>query len=132
MQITKADKTVREMLVGHSTGLDKAYYKSHNEVFLQECLKVVNLPTVNKEHKLQTQLDYYKQREDKLVNISLKLQERDEGTKKLKEPHQNDIKLFGRIDQFCWTKWTILQVSCSSMYCIIIIFIMRLLSLTFS
>ena len=66
MQRAKIDKTIREMLVGHSTGLDKAYYKPQDEEILQEYLKAVNLLTIQNEYRLQTQLDYYKQREDKL------------------------------------------------------------------
>jgi len=85
MQRAKVDKTVREMLVGHSTGLDKAYYKPQDEEILQEYLKAVNLLTINNEHRLKTQLDYYKQREDKLVKMGLELQERDEGINELRE-----------------------------------------------
>ena len=39
MQRAKVDKTIREILVGHSTGLDKAYYKAQDEEILQEYLK---------------------------------------------------------------------------------------------
>ena len=84
MQRARVDKTIREMLVGHSTGLDSAYYEAQDEEILQEYLKAVNLPTINNENRLKTQLDYYKQREDKPVKIILELQERDEGIEKIK------------------------------------------------
>lgn len=35
MQRAKIDKTIIEMLVGHSTGLDAAYYKPQEEEILQ-------------------------------------------------------------------------------------------------
>jgi hypothetical protein len=41
LQRAKLDKSIRKMLVGHSTGLDKAYYKRQDEEILQEYLKVV-------------------------------------------------------------------------------------------
>jgi len=33
MQRAKVDKTIREMLVGYSTGLDSVYYKASEEIF---------------------------------------------------------------------------------------------------
>ena len=36
LQQAKVDKTIREMLVGHSAGLDKAYYKPQEEMILEE------------------------------------------------------------------------------------------------
>lgn len=53
MQRSKLDKTIREMLVGHSTGLDKVYYKPEEEEILQEYLKAVDLLTVSNEHRLK-------------------------------------------------------------------------------
>ncbi len=54
MQRSKVDKTIREMLVGHSTGLDSAYYKPQDEEILQEYLKAIDALTINSENKLKT------------------------------------------------------------------------------
>ena len=53
MQRSKVDKTIREMLVGHHTGLDSVYYKPQEEEILQKYLKVVNLLTINNESRLR-------------------------------------------------------------------------------
>jgi hypothetical protein len=73
MQRAKLDKTIREMLVGHATGLDKAYYKPQDDEILAEYLKAVDLLTISNEHRLKKQLDYYKQREDKISEIAARL-----------------------------------------------------------
>lgn len=75
MQRSKVDKTIREMLVGHSIGLDKVYYKPQDEEILQEYLKAVDLLTINNENRLKRQVDYYKQRENELSYMSKELAE---------------------------------------------------------
>jgi integrase len=57
MQRSKVDKTIREMLVGHSTGLDKSYYKPQDEEILQEYLKAIDNLTINNENKLKKQIE---------------------------------------------------------------------------
>jgi len=48
MQRAKIDKTIREMLVGHSTGLDQVYYKASEEEVLQEYMgSIPNLTISN-------------------------------------------------------------------------------------
>jgi integrase len=42
LQRAKIDKTIREMLVGHSIGIDKSYYKPQEEEILEEYLKAVD------------------------------------------------------------------------------------------
>jgi integrase len=75
MQRAKVDKTIREMLVGHSTGLDTVYYKPQDEEILQEYLKAVDLLTISNENRLQKQVDYYKERSDKLVEMGIEIEE---------------------------------------------------------
>ncbi|MDR4491755.1 MAG: hypothetical protein R2685_12765 [Candidatus Nitrosocosmicus sp.] len=75
MQRAKVDKTIREMLVGHTTGLDKVYYKPQEDEILQEYLKAVDLLTINNEHRLKQQVDYYKRRADQIDQLSAKLRE---------------------------------------------------------
>lgn len=64
MQRSKVDKTIREMIVGHSTGLDAAYYKPQEEEILTEYLKAVDNLTINNEFRLKKQVEYYKQKAD--------------------------------------------------------------------
>src|SRR4029079_4754682 len=52
MQRARIDKTIREMLVGHATGLDSVYYKAQEEELLEEFLKSVDLLTINNEFRL--------------------------------------------------------------------------------
>lgn len=73
MQRSKLDKTIREMLVGHSTGLDAAYYKPQDEEILQEYLKALDLLSISNENRLQKQVDHYKLREDQLSEIASRL-----------------------------------------------------------
>lgn len=82
LQRSKVDKTIREMLVGHSTGLDKSYYKPQDEEILEEYLKAVDNLTINNEHRLQKQLDYYKYRQDQIDDLALKFKELDERLKR--------------------------------------------------
>lgn len=42
IQRSKIDKTIREMLVGHSTGLDSVYYKTSDEEIYLEYLKAID------------------------------------------------------------------------------------------
>lgn len=73
MQRAHLDKTIREMLVGHDTGLDKIYYKPQDEEILQEYLKAVDLLTISNENRLQKQVDYYKSRADRLEEMAMRL-----------------------------------------------------------
>ena len=75
MQRAKVDKTIREMLVGHSTGLDSVYYKPQEEEILEEYLKAVDLLTINKEHRLQKQLDQYNKKSNDLELIRSQITE---------------------------------------------------------
>lgn len=101
MQRSKVDKTIREMLVGHSTGLDKAYYKPQEEEILQEYLKAVDLLTINNENRLKHKINELAEKND--VNqyvITSKLMERDKEIEKLKEKgKENDDAYVALSDQ---------------------------------
>ena len=76
MQRAKVDKTIREMLVGHrQLGLDSAYFKPQEEEILEEYLKAVDLLTINKEHRLQKQLDQYNKKSGDLQLIRTEITE---------------------------------------------------------
>ncbi|MGN6560647.1 MAG: hypothetical protein ACTHJ2_09005 [Candidatus Nitrosocosmicus sp.] len=78
LQRAKVDKTIREMLVGHATGLDKSYYKPQEEEILEEYVKAVDNLTISNEFRLKKQLDYYKYRQDQIDDLALKFKELDE------------------------------------------------------
>jgi integrase len=69
MQRAKIDKRIREMLVGHKTGLDSVYYKPQEEEILAEFLKAVDFLTINSEHGLKKQLDQYEKKSGDLLLI---------------------------------------------------------------
>ncbi len=68
MQRSKIDKTVREMLVGHSIGLDSAYYKPSDGEILQEYLKAIDSLTISNEFRLTRKLSRYNTMFERLDN----------------------------------------------------------------
>jgi len=52
MQLSKVDTTIRKMLLGHSTGLDKVYYKPQDDKILTEYLKAVDPLTIRDKYNL--------------------------------------------------------------------------------
>lgn len=77
MQRAKIDKTIREMLVGHSTGLDSVYYKASEEEIYLEYLKAIDNLTISNDHKLQP---WSKETEQEKIT-------------KIKEKHEADLVL---------------------------------------
>jgi len=67
MQRSRVDKTIREMLVGHSTGLDSAYYKPTEAEILQEYLRAVESLTINNEFRLSSKLSRHKDMFERLA-----------------------------------------------------------------
>ncbi|CAN5706843.1 hypothetical protein BH23THE1_BH23THE1_17360 [soil metagenome] len=100
MQRSKVDKTIREMLVGHSTGLDSVYYKPQEEEILQEYLKAVDLLTINNENRLRQKIDELNGKNDVNQNvITSKLQEKDDQIQLLiKKQEQFELMIQALID----------------------------------
>jgi integrase len=86
MQRAKIDKTIQALLVGHSTGLDKFYYKPQEAEILQEYLKGIDFLTINNENRLKKQIQEfeYKNKENEYL-IKARLHEREEEIKILKQ-----------------------------------------------
>lgn len=98
MQRSKVDKTIREMLIGHSTGLDKAYYKPQEEEILQEYLKAVDLLTINEENRLTKKVIELEERnKDNEYLINRKLREKDEEIDKIKEDATNKEEILNKL-----------------------------------
>jgi integrase len=53
----KVSAEAREMLLGHSIGLNKAYYRPGEDEILQEYLKAVDLLTINEENRLRRKVE---------------------------------------------------------------------------
>src|SRR5205823_14069306 len=70
-QLVYADvnSKVKEMLMGHSLGLDDNYFKPGENNILQEYLKAVDYLTINEENKLRRELACEKQKGDELSKV---------------------------------------------------------------
>lgn len=77
MQRAKLDKTIREMLVGHSTGLDSVYYKASEEEIYLEYLKAIDNLTINNEYKSKSMGEENKLKNEEII--------------KLREKHEADL-----------------------------------------
>jgi integrase len=122
MQRAKVDKTIREMLVGHSTGLDSVYYKASEEEMLFEFSKAFELLSIDNESKLKAKIKVLEEKNNTNENLidqrlvkkdneveELMKTEEDRFTK-LEQKYQKDIeslkyemetkfqKLFDKID----------------------------------
>ena len=69
MQRAKVDKTIREMLVGHGTGLDSVYYKASEEEIFEEYKKTFDYLQINNYlRKISSQKEtYQKKKEDDIL-----------------------------------------------------------------
>jgi integrase len=66
--------TIKEMLLGHNTGLDRHYYRPTEDDLLQEYLKVVNLLTINEEYRLKKEIDDLRDKQNEIVLLRKELQ----------------------------------------------------------
>ncbi len=100
MQRARLDKTIREMLVNHSTGLDAVYYKASEEEIFQEYMKALDLLTIQNEYRLQKQLDQYKEKSEEIQIIRQQLDKDYENKiESMKAEMENKFKqLFEKID----------------------------------
>ncbi len=93
MQRAKVDKTIREMLIGHSTGLDKAYYKPQDEEVLEEYQKAIEALTISNEDRLKKQIFKYRRRSKGLEEMSQQLNDSyDQKFQLLKDDMENKIQ----------------------------------------
>jgi len=100
MQRARIDKTIREMLVNHSVGLDRVYLKVSDEEILEEYLKAIDSLTINNEHRLQKQLDHYKKKSEEIQEIRQQLEKNYETKiESVKIEMENKFKqVFDKID----------------------------------
>lgn len=75
-----------EKLLSHSIGISNSYYRPTEKELLDDYLKVVDILSINKENRLQKQLNEYAEKNnEETYIIKGKLQEKDEQIKKLNE-----------------------------------------------
>ena len=99
---------VKEMLMGHSLGLDDNYFKPGENNVLEEYLKAVDYLTINEENRLRRQLECEKQKGDELSKVKQQFNIMQSQIEAL-------ISMFGSMDQ--WTKNTFAkQLFNSGMY----------------
>ena len=61
--------TIKEMLMGHSVGLDDAYFRPNEKQLLSEYSKAINELTINEENRLRTELDVMKEKQDRIEKL---------------------------------------------------------------
>ena len=66
--------TIKEMLMGHSVGLDDTYYKPNEKQLLFEYSKAINELTINEENRLRTELDVLKEKHDMIDMLVSRIQ----------------------------------------------------------
>lgn len=72
MQRARIDKTIREMLVGHTTGLDKVYYKASEEEIFTEYLKAIRNLTIINEYTPSSNKVEGHEKDDELFQLKQK------------------------------------------------------------
>jgi hypothetical protein len=65
----------KELLCGHSIGLDDHYFKPGEDYVLQEYLKAVDNLTINEENRLRKELVKLTQKNDELEMMEIKHKE---------------------------------------------------------
>jgi integrase len=67
---SRVDPLIKEMLLGHHTGLEENYYRPEEQELLNEYLKCVDSLTVNNEHRLQRRVQELTVKADKVDVLS--------------------------------------------------------------
>jgi hypothetical protein len=70
MKRCKVDSLIKEMLLGHHTGLEENYYRPEEQDLLNEYLKCVDMLTVNNEFRLQRKVEELTIKADKVDELS--------------------------------------------------------------
>ena len=77
---------IKELLMGHSVGLDNSYYRPTEEKILSEYIKAVNNLTINEEFRLKQQVaELSEKSKDAEYIINTKLAEKDQQVQDLKK-----------------------------------------------
>ena len=66
--------TIKEMIMGHSVGLDDAYYRPNEKQLLAEYSKAINELTINEENRLKIEVDELKAKTNEVSSLKLELE----------------------------------------------------------
>ena len=89
---------VKEMLLGHKTGLDTVYYKPEEGELLQEYVKAIDYLTINDEHRLQKQVTELTQKQEDIELMKVEQRRKD---LELREQMQHQQQQYQRmIEEF--------------------------------
>lgn len=82
-----------EILLSHNVGISNSYYKPTENDLLEDYLKVINLLSIDKQSKLEAELQGYEERnKEEVYLIKGKLQEKDEQIHQLNEKYEKNIQ----------------------------------------
>lgn len=70
----KVNPVVKEMLLGHTTGLDDNYYRPSQQEVLDEYMKAVDLLTINEENRLKRKVVELTEKADMFDSLEEKIQ----------------------------------------------------------
>jgi integrase len=71
----KVDPLIKEMLLGHHTGLEENYYRPEEQDLLNEYLKCVDMLTVNNEFRLRREVQTLKQEVTRFDKMQKQIEE---------------------------------------------------------
>ena len=84
-----------EKLLSHSIGISNSYYRPTDTELLEDYLKVADLLTIDKQEKLQKELEKHQlNNKEETYVIKGKLQEREEEINSLRQKYESDMKQF--------------------------------------
>jgi hypothetical protein len=101
MQRAKIDKTIREMLIRHSIGLDKFYFKPQEEEVFQECLKALDALSISNENRLKKQIKEIENSNEIRENFKVNLLQKEDALTTLSD---QVMKLMEEIQQMKMAK----------------------------
>ncbi|MDN5846730.1 MAG: hypothetical protein L0H53_10710 [Candidatus Nitrosocosmicus sp.] len=82
-----------EILLSHNVGISNSYYKPTENDLLEDYLKVTNLLSIDKQSKLEAELQGYEERnKEEVYLIKGKLQEKDDQIHQLNEKYEENMQ----------------------------------------
>ncbi len=85
--------TIKEMLMGHSVGLDDSYFRPTEKQLLTEYLKAVNELTINEENRLKKKVTELEQKQDEITLMKFKHQKEIDSIREQMDKKFNNILL---------------------------------------
>jgi integrase len=94
------NQLIKELLMGHSVGLDNSYFRPNEEKMLLEYIKAVNELTINEEFRLKQQVKELEAKQDEITLMKLKHEtEMKELRDQMAQLQQSDKEIFECLKQ---------------------------------